>query len=196
MRDTKEELITAGTEFFLRQSYQGTGINDILKATGVPKGSFYHFFPSKEAFGLAVIARHRQEVGGFISKTLCNKKLPPLERIRAHMERLAAKVWGSDFTCGCPLGTLGQEMAAVSAPLRNAVAEAFQASRALLVDCLLEGQKNGSIRKDIRPEDAARYLMSALHGAIIMAKVEKSREPLRVAVAMTVERFLPARTET
>lgn len=192
MRNTREELITAGTELFLRHSYHGTGINEILKLTGIPKGSFYHFFPSKEAFALAVIARHREEVKAFIPATLSNKELPPIERIRAFLERLSEKIWASEFACGCPLGTLGQEMAAVSPSLRDAVATAFAGTRVLLIETLSEGQDDGSIRRDVSAEHVARYLMFSLHGAIIMAKVEQSRKPLELSISLTVEKFLPA----
>ena len=54
---TKAVLVDAETRLILEQGYHQTGIQDVLQAAGVPKGSFYYYFPSKEAFGQAVIAQ-------------------------------------------------------------------------------------------------------------------------------------------
>lgn len=178
MNATKKKLIAAGAELFCIHSYQGTGINDILKACGVPKGSFYNHFASKEDFALAVVEFHREATCEFLTANLCNEALGPLERIGAYIDAFNQDVVDSCFSVGCPLGTMAQEMACLSEPLRTALTAVFQMQVDALADCVRLGQKSGVIAAEIEPVATAMFIMSSLEGSQIMAKTYQSAEPL------------------
>lgn len=136
MRNTKERLIAAGAELFLLYSYQGTGINDILKACGVPKGSFYNYFPSKEDFALEVVDYHIEMSKEFVKQNLCNEKLSPLNRISAYLESISQGMVDCNFAMGCAFGTMAQEVANLSSKLRTALGRAFQIQVDHIVNCI------------------------------------------------------------
>ncbi len=193
MRDTKAELIKAGAGLFLRHSYQGTGINDILSAAKIPKGSFYHFFASKEDFALAVIACQAEEVRARWAVSLEDASLSPLRRIEALFDRGAERLEAGRFAAGCPLGGMAQEMAGLSEPLRMAANEALKKVEAQLATCVREGQECGEIAKTPDAADAARCIWFAWQGALIAAKAAKSADPVRDLKRIVTQYLLPAK---
>src|SRR2546427_2965503 len=88
---TKAALVDAGTQLILEQGYHHTGIQDVLQATGVPKGSFYYYFPSKEAFGLEVIAQFAAAYLERLEQALGETTQSPLTRLRRHLEQTLAR---------------------------------------------------------------------------------------------------------
>ena len=89
---TKAALVDAGTRLILEQGYHQTGIQDVLQAAGVPKGSFYYYFPSKEAFGQAVIAQFAAAYLARLEQYLRDTTASPLTRLRRHRRRPARPV--------------------------------------------------------------------------------------------------------
>lgn len=192
MTTTKDKLIAAGSELFLIHSYQGTGINEVLKTCGVPKGSFYNYFSSKEEFALAVIEHQMEQSAEFIKQNLCNEALAPLDRVAAYLDSISQGVISCHFAMGCLFGTLAQEMASLSPKLRQALTRAFQVQVDHLTDCLSLGQERGEVRTDLTAVEMAGFIMSALQGAQIMAKTFLSGEPLREVQHIVMNIVLPA----
>ena len=89
--DTRQQLIEAGVALLYTQGYHKTGIKQVLDAVQVPKGSFYHYFESKEAFGHALLDHYSSEQLRAISAALADPAHPPLERLRRLFERLTAE---------------------------------------------------------------------------------------------------------
>ena len=178
MRDTKQQLIRKGTKLFMHHSFQGTGINDVLKEAGVPKGSFYHFFPSKEDFALEVISSWVQRSAQVAEAAFRNSDLNYLERTISFFQNLLGAIKQGEFRYGCLLGTIGQEMAANSEQLRQAVESGFADTWTALAECIAQGQKTGDINQALDPQTTARFIFSAMQGSIILAKVEKSEQAL------------------
>lgn len=185
-------MIAAGSELFLIHSYQGTGINEVLKTCGVPKGSFYNYFASKEEFALAVIEFQMEQSAEFVLQNLCNEALSPLKRISTYLDTIGQGMVNCHFAMGCIFGTLAQEMANLSPKLREALTRAFQVQVDHLTDCLRLGQEQGEIKADVQPVEMAGFIMSALQGAQIMAKTFVSGEPLREVHHIVIDILLPA----
>lgn len=191
MNDTRQTLIRAGADLFLRRSYQGTGINEVLKATGIPKGSFYHFFDSKEAFGVAVVRFHTEKLYNRWEKILLDGELMPRERLAVLLSSAAERLEMQDYSGGCPLGVMAQEMAALSEPLRLAVREGIDGCIERLSACICEGRIRGDIAPGIDAATAAECLFYALQGALIAAKATHSTDSVNAVRAMFLERLLP-----
>ena len=100
---TKATLIDVGTRLILEQGYHQTGIQDVLRAAGVPKGSFYYYFPSKEAFGQAVIAQFAAAYLARLEQYLGDTTARPLTRLRRHHEELLARFERRGCRGGCDL---------------------------------------------------------------------------------------------
>src|SRR5256886_16555586 len=108
---TKAALVDAGLHIMLEKGYHHTGIQDVLQATGVPKGSFYYYFPSKEAFGQAVIAQFASAYLARLEQHLGDTTASPLTRLRRHHEDLRARFERRGRRGGCLIGNLSQELA-------------------------------------------------------------------------------------
>jgi TetR/AcrR family transcriptional repressor of nem operon len=114
----REKLIEAAYHCFYEQGFNGCGVKDITDAAGVPKGSFYNHFDSKEALAIEVMRRYSAAQG---TELLADDSKAPLERLRAHFAHLAAGLERFDYTRGAMIGNFGAELATQSPAIREVV---------------------------------------------------------------------------
>lgn len=175
---TRDKLIDSGAELISQQGYNATGINAVLKTCGVPKGSFYHYFSSKEDFGLAVIERFATTYDETLVALLEDSDTPPLERLKRYFAAGRDHMNECDHATGCLIGNLGQELSGQSDTFRDALNLVFQRWEQRFVRCLQAAQTRGDIAKHIAPEALASFILSGWEGAILRAKTLKSVEPM------------------
>src|SRR5437899_75499 len=108
--NVRERLLDAGVEIFHRCGFNGCGVQEITEAAGVPKGSFYNHFASKEALGAAVLDRYWQQRAGATLRILEDSEVRPHERLRRHFAAMAANMAKRGYTGGCLIGNLGAEL--------------------------------------------------------------------------------------
>lgn len=177
--DKKAEIIEIGTELIAVNGYNATGIDTILRRASVPKGSFYHYFRSKEDFGLAVIdqfaGQYELKLGSFFD----DASALPLDRIRNYFEHSLAHLTENQFTKGCLIGNLGQELADQNEHFREKLEGIFQSWKKRFSACLAEAQENGQLSTQLHPDVIADFILAAWEGAILRAKVMKSPESIR-----------------
>lgn len=178
-RDTRTELITAGMQLFAIQGYNATGIDAVLKLARAPKGSFYHFFSTKEEFGLAVIEQFSSRFLARLDILLSDQALTPLNRLRGFLERGEAQLAQHQCTVGCLIGDLGQELAANNERLRGRLDEIMLSWRARFAACINEAQQAGELPAFFDPHVIASFILSGWEGAVLSAKVMKSTQPVR-----------------
>ncbi len=178
-RNTQSEIIRIGTDLIARLGYNATGIDMILKEAGVPKGSFYHYFKSKEDFGLAVIDHFAEHFEQRLESFLNKEDVAPLDRIREFLESGLTRVMQNQCTKGCLIGNLGQELADQNERFRSRLNEIFGLWRERFAICLQEAQKRGELSGGLDPNITAGFILSGWEGAILRAKVMKSPQPMR-----------------
>jgi len=178
-KDTRSELLRIGTELINQGGYHATGIDAVLKLAGVPKGSFYHHFKSKEDFGLEVIDQFTERLEQNLALFLGEEGVPPLERIRNFLENRTARLAQNHFTRGCLIGNLGQEMADLNERFRERLEGAFEMWQRRLAACLQEAQRRGDLPKDLDPHLTAGFILSSFQGALLRAKTTKSLQPMQ-----------------
>lgn len=176
---TRDRLIEAGAELIAQHGYNATGINAVLKASGVPKGSFYHYFSSKEDFGLAVIVSFAAAYDDALARLLEDTSVTPLERLRRYFAAGRADMLTCDHARGCLIGNLGQELAGQSDVFRDTLDKVFQRWEHRLVTCLNDAQAAGEIAADIDTHDLASFILAGWEGAILRAKTLKSVTPMQ-----------------
>lgn len=191
-QDTRNALISAGLREMLRGGYDSVGIASVLSSTGVPKGSFYHYFDSKEAFGCAIIEAYRDKWRSARRATFERVDLSPLERLRAHFTDLEQDITAQDELGGCLLGNLAQLMAARSDRLRDAIEAGFLEWQQDLVDVLRAARSAGELPPSCDPEDVAALVIEAYEGAIVRAKAQASLAPLTRFRRTSLDRLLGA----
>lgn len=186
--NVKEQIVTAGLHLLHSKGFNATSVQDITQAAGVPKGSFYNHFASKEALGVEVLQLYSAaavQARGFLLDT----SLAPLERLRGYFGDLIEQNVAGEFCAGCMLGNFSTELASQSPLIREQTSLSFAALTGLLERIIDEGQRDGTIAGDQPAAQLANFASDAWQGAVLRAKVEKNRAPLDRFMAM-MERLL------
>jgi TetR/AcrR family transcriptional repressor of nem operon len=178
-KDTRSEIVRVGTDLISRQGFNATGIDAVLKEAAVPKGSFYHYFKSKEEFGLAVIDHFAERFEQRLDTFLTDDEVSPLNRIRNYLETGLTRVTQNHCTRGCLIGNLGQEMADLNERFRTRLDEIFSAWKERFAVCLTEAQQRGELSLALDAQLLGGFILSGWEGAILRAKVMKSPQPMR-----------------
>ena len=174
---TKRRLLDGGLTMLLEHGYNDLGIQALLTATGIPKGSFYHHFKGKEAFALQVIDQYMQGVHAGLDACLGDRKRPPLERVRRFFEMTQAHYRRQGYM-GCLLGGLGQELSGVSAVFRRKIEGCFSEIAGRLAVCLEEARTRGDIPADSDPRRLASVLVDCWEGAALRSRLRGNAAPL------------------
>ncbi|MEU7766123.1 TetR family transcriptional regulator C-terminal domain-containing protein [Nocardia sp. NPDC049190] len=174
--DTRQLLVEAGAAGFLTNGYHGTGIKQILDEVGVPKGSFYNYFDSKESFGHAIIEHHSLCVQRNLTEAFGDAS-DPVSGLRVFFGRLMDDFVAAEFTGGCLIANLGGELEG-SALLRESLSGAWGAWRDRIAQQLAQGQRLGMIRSDIDAIELADLLLESWEGAVIRMKIDHTLAPL------------------
>ncbi|MBK1873916.1 TetR/AcrR family transcriptional regulator [Marinobacter sp. 1-3A] len=177
-QDTRQALIGVGLAALTEKGYSYTGLDEILRQASVPKGSFYHYFENKEAFGKALIEAYGRFFAGKLERSLSDTSLRPLARIQAFVEGAKTGMQKFDYRRGCLIGNLGQEMAALPESFRDLLRETFKDWESRIARVLKEAQQAGEVPGHLSPDLTARFFWIGWEGAVLRAKLEKNAQPL------------------
>lgn len=175
----RESLLNQGVLFFMNQGYHGTGLQEILDAVNVPKGSFYNYFSSKEEFGAAVIQHYIEPFILRLSTHLQLSDSDALGSIRRYFNELIVELEENKFKGGCLLGSLMGEIGSTSDVCQQSLQSAIARYRDLLQSGLAQAQQQGSVRTDKTPEEMADLLINTWQGALLRMQIEKSSVPVK-----------------
>jgi TetR/AcrR family transcriptional repressor of nem operon len=171
---TRDQILDAAARLIHLRGYHGTSLDDVLRESGVGKGNFYYYFRSKEDLGFAIIDR---VVERFLERTLepafVDPTADPLDQVRAFLDRLLETQRQRNCVGGCPMGNLACELSDVHEGFRQRLADIFERWRVMLATTLERGRESGRLRADLDAASAAGFVVAALEGAILMAKVTK-----------------------
>lgn len=184
----REELIRVGRDIIVRQGFKSASINDILTTAGVPKGSFYYYFSSKEDFGLAIIDDFADEYRERLKVALEDERYSPLTRLRNYFEAKICEMSACGCTDGCLIGNLAQELSAQNEIFRDRLNRVFAEWERYFAQCLQAAYEAGEISNSYH--DLAEFILSGWEGAILQAKVTKSVEPMQTFVEILFARIL------
>lgn len=184
----REELIRVGRDIIVRQGFKSASINDILTTAGVPKGSFYYYFSSKEDFGLAIVDDFADEYRERLKAALEDERYSPLTRLRNYFESKICEMSACGCTDGCLIGNLAQELSAQNEIFRDRLNRVFAEWERYFAQCLQAAYEAGEISNSYH--DLAEFILSGWEGAILQAKVTKSVEPMQTFVEILFARIL------
>tara|TARA_R100001143_G_scaffold727_5_gene1941 strand:+ start:17436 stop:18062 length:627 start_codon:yes stop_codon:yes gene_type:complete len=180
--ETKKLLIQVGTEVLGSHGFNPTGLNTVLKTAGVPKGSFYYYFASKEDFGLAVIDEFALDYAEKIDAFLSNENVQPLQRIRDYLENGLDTIREGKCKRGCLIGTLGQELSSQNETFRLRLDQVFEGWKQQFIVCLQAAIDCGELPRNTNTEQFAEFLLSGWQGAVLSAKMHSSTAPLQAFI--------------
>ena len=173
--NTREDILQAGLKCLAEKGFNAVGVQDITDAAGVPKGSFYNHFESKEALGAEIVARYganqtRREI-------LTDPAVRPLQRLRRHFDRISTLYADSQFTRNCILGGFSAELANQSETIRESLRKLYGQWTKDLEATIAEAQAKGEIANKTKASDLAAFLLNSYEGALLRARVERNRKP-------------------
>jgi TetR/AcrR family transcriptional repressor of nem operon len=177
----RNELVESALEQFHTRGFHNCSVEDITRAAGVPKGSFYNHFASKDA--LAIEALHQYQSRS-VWRTTDDTDLPPLVRLRRRFEAHRDVLTQRDFMRGCLIGNMGIELADLNPEVRAEVQASLDFRSKAAAEFIAEARRRGEAHGSEDPEILGRYVVDAWEGAVLRAKVDKSPRALEDFFAM------------
>lgn len=175
----REQLLQAGLDLLYRQGFNASGVQEIADAGGVPKGSFYNYFKSKEDFAKQVLGLYTETLSAHLERTLFQGAGSPLSRFRGLFEGWVNGHFTENNGCGCLAGNLSQELATQIPALRGTVDRAFDTLQSYYAACLRQARDAGEIDADADPEQLAAFVYNAWQGALVRAKAQGNTKALQ-----------------
>lgn len=187
--DTHGRILATARQLFHTRSYADVGVAAICKQAGVQKGSFYHYFPSKQALTLAILESFSHDLQALLAQAF-RPELAPLARL----ERFGQLAYGfqseikatTGQVAGCPLGNLACELSTQDETIRRKMVEIFDSLQQATHACLREAVENGDL-PPVDIEATARAMFAYMEGVLLLAKTHNDPEILH--------QLLPAMTQ-
>jgi len=188
---TRNHLIDVGMRKMQKTSYCSTGVKEVLDLAGVSKGSFYHYFASKEEFGRAVLQRCLESELARTTILLEESKGAPIERLGRYFQELI-RIYGpnGDLNGGCLLGNLSQEIANHSDLIQQTLQEGFRRWQVAIELVLQETVKWGGLPNKATTSEIASFILNSYEGALLRAKAERSEVPLQLFLQLIFDSVL------
>ena len=176
--EKKHRIMEAGLDLMKLYGFHGTSIKDITDKAGIPKGSFFNYFDSKEAFTDEIIRLYADEAASRASSILINTRMSPFNRIKKFYQlNINFLTQELNYKEGCFINTMCQEMSDVSKEISTTLLEKIDEFRQPLIQCIKEGQDEGSISDHYQAEDLAIFIDNAFRGTSMVAKSDQRKKP-------------------
>ena len=177
-RETREQLVRCGIEILTEKGFASTGIDQVLKKVGVPKGSFYHYFTSKDDFGRAVIDGYAAYFARKLDRWLLDESRRPLDRLRDFVADGCNGLQRFEFRRGCLIGNLGQELGSTHDGFRAPLEEVFRDWQGRVERCLEAARAAGDLAPEADCARLAELFWIGWEGAILRAKLVRDLAPV------------------
>ena len=179
---TRQYIIDKSAPVFNRRGIAGTSLSDLTEATHLTKGALYGNFSSKDEIAIEAfrhsMGRVRQAFRAVVDLEASNRG-----KILAFLEFYDKNVLKPPVPGGCPFMNTAVEADDHQTFLRRAVAQEGQRVIDFLASLFEAGRDAGEFRADIRPKELGSFIFCAVEGAIVIARVAGSREPMRIVVS-------------
>jgi TetR/AcrR family transcriptional repressor of nem operon len=165
-------------------------VQDITTAAGVPKGSFYNYFESKEAFANEILEEYWLSIETRIAPVLYDARIKPLKRIARFFKGLSEDNAIRSFSYGCLIGNLSLELSNGSEDTRLKLANLLARWERALAECLREAQERGELSAGRNTDELAAILVEGYEGAVMRSKIEQSGAAFDRCAAVGLPRLL------
>ena len=185
--NVRDKIVQAGVDRFHRAGFNGSSVEDITDLAGVPKGSFYNHFESKEELAVEVIDRYVEQGPHAV---LSDTAIPPVKRLKRHFAALGESFVDSGYRKGCLLGNFSGELADHSAAVRHRLGTAFDEWVKRIANVIKEGQEAGEVDSKLKPGELAGILVSAYEGSLLRARVANDPTALKEFMGVGFSRLI------
>ncbi len=174
----KKDILLKGISLIREKGYANTGIQDILKACGIPKGSFYNFYSSKEAFALEAMGLYSKLIIKFLEEVDNNEELSAENKIRRFFSKANSLYKSKECDKNCLFLSLASEVSIENKVFSEPITTNFLIYKDYLIKWITQAQLNNRIKKELNPEELANVIYDGYHGAIIRMKYQLNTKAL------------------
>jgi TetR/AcrR family transcriptional regulator, transcriptional repressor for nem operon len=186
----KNRILEHAAQIIHKKGFNNTGIQEILESAGVPKGSFYFYFKSKDDLGLALIDHYAEGFGSMWQTVLGASEMRYLKRLERFFEETRVRFEQDEWKSGCPIGNLTQEMGALNEAFQARLKKVFDGMKAAIRTCLTQAQLEQDISRDLDPDATADFILNSWEGALLRMKAEGHTGPLVLFQKMIFDHVL------
>jgi len=172
--EVRRRLIESGLILVGKQGFAGSGVADITASAGVPKGSFYQYFESKQSYAIELLDDYWSAIEAKHAPVLHDERYTPLDRIVRHFRSIGQDHKQHKFALGCLIGNLGIEKADAGDDAQTKLRQIVKRWASLLSDCLKQAQVTNDLDHKADAQEIAAALVDAWEGAVMRAKIERS----------------------
>lgn len=188
-QQNQTRLVEEGVQLLLAKGYHGTGVQEIVNTVGVPKGSFYQYFSSKESFCAEVISHYIQPFVQRLREQFKEHPDDPRLAFQTYFSELAVEAAANDYQGGCLLGNLLGEIGELDGVCHIALNAAVTDYKGAFEAGIEQAQSLGQFQQDVQASELAEILFCAWQGALLQMKVERSAAPLERTVHLLINNF-------
>jgi len=183
----RERLVDNAEHVFRRKGFNGASIQDVTEAAGVPKGSFYNHFRSKQDLAVEIVLRYARAT----DYSILEGQGPALERLRRHLTAQVERIRSSGIEFGCLLGTFASDGANAGEKVREAVREALDSWTGAMTATIADGQASGEITTAWSAAAMAAFLLDLFEGATLRAKTAADHAHMAEEMSIALEALRP-----
>jgi TetR/AcrR family transcriptional regulator, transcriptional repressor for nem operon len=195
---TRRRIVATAADLILEQGVAGTTLEDVRAVAGVSSSQIYHYFADKEALVRAVVDFRAQAVVGETHEPIL-AAIEGIEGLRAWRDMIVSFQQDAGCLGGCPLGSLGSELAELDHVARHDVAAGFSRWEAAIRACLQGMRDRGQLVPAADTDQLATAMLAALEGGLLLAQIERDVRPLAAAldvmISLTESLAPPARRQ-
>ena len=184
-KNTRQTILDAAQVLVGRKGFSAVGLNEILQAADVPKGSFYHYFTSKDGFGVVLLDTYFDHYVHGMQQLFDQPGLSQHAKLMRYWDAWIDNQTGCTEAGKCLAVKLGAEVSDLSEPMRLALQRGTSRTIALLAVALQRGVEDGSLRLQHRPQDLAQQLYALWLGSSVMSKITLTSAPFDEALLLT-----------
>ncbi len=177
--EVRQNLLDAARRLVLRQGYAGTGIDQICSEAGVTKGSFFHYFPTKKALGIAILELYGAERFEFMTSGPHSEIEDPKARFLAYLDLMLVAAQDPMILEGCLMGNLGQEISHVCPEMREVIAAGLTTWTRFVEEDLRAAKRLYTPRARWKPSEVARHLIAVFQGGLLLVRITGDQKALR-----------------
>jgi len=190
-KSTRQAILDTAQVIVGRKGFSAVGLNEILQAAEVPKGSFYHYFNSKDAFGVVLLDSYFDHYVNGMQQLFNQPQLSGFAKLMRYWQSWVDNQTGCTDTGKCLAVKLGAEVSDLSEPMRLALQRGTARTIELLAQALQHGIEDGSLQAQPHPESLARRLYALWLGTSVMSKITRTSAPFDEALLLTQHLLQP-----
>lgn len=183
--EARERIVCAALELFHDKGYRGTSMDDVAAAVTMKKANVFHYYPTKDDLGMAVICHAAEARKSKLQKHLAGAK-DPVQAVKRLFDVMAAEMRERDCRRGELMANLAQEISDYNERLRIKVNESLRFWISELAQLFRQSRAKRFFVSTMKPDEAAEAIMSLLEGAVLMAKANRQIQPIHSARKMAV----------